>query len=127
MSFDKNMLSEDDFTILPFDSLAKKKFSGGVITLWIGAILSLVVGIWQVTLGSPKDCKDTACSLVQVASLSIGVMGICMAGFMALLGFLLMVKLERQEEERIIKEEEILKQALIESRSSMPKKEEEVK
>lgn len=120
MSFDGKTLGDDEFTILPFNSLTKKKFNGGIITLWVFAFVSLVLGIWQMTLGSPKECKDTACSLGQVTSLSIGLMGICMAGFMALLGFMLMIRLGKQEEEKRIKEEEILKQALIETRGETP-------
>lgn len=111
MTIDEKMEDEENFTILPFDS-PSNKFSKGIISIWVFALAISLAGIWQVTFGSSKDCKDTACSLGEITSLSIGLMCILVGGFIAFVGFLVLVKTRERDAATIVKEETILRQVL---------------
>ena len=111
-------LDEDSFTMSTVIPVYKKKINGGALTLWIFAFLSLIGGVAMVIGQSPDKCHDTSCSIGQVTQLSFGVMGICVAGFLALVGFLVMTGSAKRKEASELKEEEILKEALTELNSN---------
>ena len=111
-SNDATNIDDDTFTMSTVTSVYKNKIHGGVITLWVFALASLIGGLFLVMNASPDSCKDAACSINKITVLSFGVMGICTAGFLALVGFMIMVGSSKRHEASHAKEETILRQAL---------------
>lgn len=111
---DKN-INEDSFTMSVVLPTYKRKLNGGAITFWIFSLLSLIGGIALVATASPGQCKDPSCSLGLITQLSFGVMSICIAAGLALIGFMVLTGTEKREEARGIKEDAMLKEALAEN------------
>ena len=113
-SVDEN-IDEDSFTMSVVLPTYKRKLNGGAITLWIFSLLSLIGGIALVVTASPGQCKDPSCSLGLITQLSFGVMIICIAAGLALIGFMVLTGTEKREKAREIKEDAMLKEALAEN------------